>query len=47
MDALMWNRLYGLMKLVDVFPMFLKSSAYVLCSNSRNFFVIYRIWAYE
>jgi hypothetical protein len=47
MDVLMWNCFYGFMKPIAVFTMFLKISAYALCSNGHNFFIVYQIWTYE
>jgi hypothetical protein len=46
----MYSRLdhsYGVMKTYRCVLDVLKISTYALCCDSRNFFVIYRIWAYE
>jgi hypothetical protein len=46
----MYSRLdhsYGVMKTYCYVLYVLKISTYALCSNSRNFFVVYPIWAYE
>jgi hypothetical protein len=38
---------YGIKKTYRCVLYVLKNSVDALCSNSRNFFVVYRIWAYE
>jgi hypothetical protein len=38
---------YGIMKTYRCIAMLLKISVYALCSDTRNFFVVYRILTYE
>jgi hypothetical protein len=45
MDVLMWNRFHGVMKTYRCVLYVFEISAYALCSDSRNFFIIHQIWA--
>jgi hypothetical protein len=46
MDVLVWNRSYGVMKTYHSIVVS-EISACALCSDSRNYFVVYRILPYE
>jgi hypothetical protein len=47
MDVLVLNHSYGAMKTYGCVLYVSEISAHALCSDSRNFFFLYRIWAYE